>query len=129
MPVINVTKADLLKTKVYDAGWYPARIAKVGALEKSADGNSINCRITFALGGGAEGKEIDNTFNSKLWGMLDPLHQAVFGKAMDEGSFDTDTLLGKDCDVSLVVDTYKGNLQNKIAGYLPKGKGGQAQPF
>ena len=129
MPIINVTQADLLKTKVFEAGWYPAKIAKISALTTSKAGNSLNLTITFALGGLAVGKEIDETFNSQLWGKLAPVFKAATGKDMDPGQFDTDQLLGKDCDAQLITDTYNGNLMNRIANYLPLGKGNNQATF
>lgn len=129
MPIINISQADLLKTKVFEPGWYPAKIAKISPLSNAKSGNSLNLIITFALGGAAQGKEIDETFNSQLWGKLSPVFKAATGQDMIPGQFDTDVLQGKDVDVQLITDTYNGNLMNRIANYLPAGKGGLAQPF
>lgn len=129
MPVINVTQADILKTKVYDAGWYGATIAKVSDLTTAKSGTSMNLTITFALEGAAQGKEITETFNSQMWGKLAPLFFAATGKQQDPGQWDTDVLAGKKVDVQLYIDNYNGNLNNKISNYLPLGKGQQGASF
>lgn len=124
MPIISVTKADLEKSKLIDPGYYGATIVKVSGLEKSKDGSSLNQVITFRVD--PSGKEIAHYFNSKAFGMMAPLHKAVFGTDMKEGDFDTDTLNGKKVDVKVITDTYQGSLNNKIDSFLAFGKGKEA---
>lgn len=129
MPIIKVTQADLEKSKLIDPGYYPATITKVSGLEKSKTGDSLNQVITFRID--SVGKEIQHYFSSKAFGMIAPLHKAVFGMDMKEGEFDTDTLNGKKLDVKVITDTYNGSLNNKIDGFLPAGAGKAAStsPF
>jgi len=121
MPIIKVTQADLLKSKLLDPGYYGSQIIKVSGLEKTKDGKSLNVVITFRID--EVGKEIDHYFNSQAFGMISPLHKAVFNKEMKEGEFDTDTLNMKKVDCKIIVDTYQGSLNNKIEGWLPYGTG------
>lgn len=124
MPIIKVTQADLLKSKLIDPGYYGATIVKVSGLEKSKDGKSANQIITFRIDG--IGKEIDHYFNSQAFGMMSPLYKAVFLKDMPEGEFDTDEFLGKKVDVKIFTDNYQGSLNSKIEGWVPYGKGKDA---
>jgi len=119
MPIIKVTQADLEKSKLIDPGYYGASIVKVSGLEKSKDGNSLNQILTFRLE--PSGKEIAHYFNSKAFGMMAPLHKAVFGSDMQEGEFDTDTFNGKKVGVKVITDTFNGSLNNKIDGFVPYG--------
>jgi hypothetical protein len=121
MPIIKVTEADLAKSKLLDPGYYGSQIVKVSGLEKSKSGDSLNQIITFRID--SAGKEIDHYFSSKAFGMIGPLHKAVFGTDMVAGEFDTDTLLNKKVDVKVITDNYQGSLNNKIEGWVPYGAG------
>lgn len=129
MPIIKVTQADILKSKLIDPDYYGSTIVKVSGLEKSKDGKSLNQIITFRIDN--VGKEIDHYFNSQAFGMMAPLHKAVFGTDMVEGEFDTDTFLMKKVDSKIIIDNYNGSLNNKIEGWVPYGKGKDASsvPF
>src|SRR5579862_412785 len=117
MPIIPVTAADIQKSKTLDAGWYKARIAKIGELVKSSKGDSANIIVDFLIED-HDGKEVPHMFNSKGWILLPQLYQAVFGVEMEAQAFDFSTLANKQVDVDLFIDNYNGRLSNKIRGFL-----------
>lgn len=133
MPILNITAADVLKSKNIDPGWYGAKVSAVSDLKQSKAGDSVNCNVTFTIEG-TEGKEIIRTYNSKAIGMIIPLFAAAQGKTTAEikpenFQIDTDVILNKQVDVKIVLDTYEGKLNNKVEDVLPYGKGRQALPY
>jgi hypothetical protein len=125
MPVINLTAADIAKSKNLEAGWYLAKIVKVHDLTPSAKKDSMNSPVDFEIKNQiAEGKVITVTFNSKAMGMITPLLKAINpNEEVVPGTINTDILMGKEVDVHIVIDNFEGRLLNKIDGYLPKGVG------
>src|SRR6266852_960348 len=113
MPVINITQADIMKTKNVNPGWYGAKVIKVHPLAPSKAKDSINQAIDIELEN-SDGKVITKTYNSKLIGMIAPLIEAAMGKALDPGSFDTDLLLGKKVDVKVVPVVQDGIIYDNI---------------
>lgn len=130
MPLIAFTPADVLRNKVLDAGWYGAKIIKVGDWKPSNDASSHNMLITFLIDK-SEGKEIDRMFNSKAISMMPPLIAAAIGIVLKPESFNfnTDDLLGKEVDVNLVHKEYQGKISNDIADYLPYGRSQSGPSF
>ena len=134
MPIIKITKSDLMKTKNVSTGWWGAKIIKIYPPAKSKAGDSVNYPIDFELednpkhGQNANGKVITKGFNSKLIGMLGPLFDAIGIKVIDD-NYDTDLLLGKKCDVKVVQTSQGGLLYDNIDAFLPYGKGQEGSPF
>ena len=130
MPVINLTAADIAKSKNIEAGWYPAKIVKVNDIKPSKDKASMNIPIDFEIKNqAAEGKQITVTFNSKAIGMITPLLKAVNGVEPEPGQINVDTLQGQEVDVHVIQETFEGRLINKIDGYLPKGSSQKGSSF
>jgi hypothetical protein len=127
MPVINITQADIMKTKNVNPGWYGAKVIKVYSLEPSKAKDSINQKIDIELEN-SDGKVITKTYNSKLIGMIAPLIEAAMEKSVDPGSFDTDLLLNKKVDVKVVPVVQDGIVYDNIDAILPYGKGRSGQP-
>lgn len=125
MPVIAFSKADVLRTKTVDTGWYEATITRIDGPKEAKSGGSLNFDVIFTLGEKSPipGKELNRTFNSKAISMMIPLVAAAKGEAVNENGFqlDTDDLLNKKVDIKVVVDTYEGQLLNKVEEFLPHG--------
>ncbi len=133
MPIINITAADVLKSRNIDPAWYGATITKIGDLIASSAGDSVNCKITFTIEG-TEGKEIDRTYNSKAIGMIIPLFAAVKGVDIstitpENFQINTDELLNKKVDVKVVLEQYQGRYTNKVEDVLAYGKGRVAAAY
>lgn len=133
MPIIKITAADIQKNKNLENGWYGAQISKVGDLEKSSKGDSVNLKVTFTIDN-TDGKEIERYYNSKAMGMIVPLVEAIRNNGPippADFALDTDELLNKKIDVKVVNEIYEGRPVNKIEGFLPYGKGKEANvvPF
>jgi hypothetical protein len=133
MPIIKVTKADILKTRNVTPGWYSCQVVKVHPPTKSKEGNTINyvfdCRILD--GQECAGKEIPARFNSFVIGNLVPFVFACTGIEMDENNdFDTDKLLGAKFDGKVVPKNFEGNIYDNFEAYIPYGAGkDQVAPF
>lgn len=118
MPIIKVTKADLMKTVNLEPGWYGAQIVKVHPLEKATKGNSINHKFDAEVEG--TNKVITITFNSQLIGKIAPLWKAITGKEVSE-EFDTDELMGKKFDGKVGQRMYNDVMYDDFQAFLPYG--------
>lgn len=119
MPIIKVTKADLMKTVNLETGWYGSTITKVYPIETAASGKSYNHKFDAEVEG--TGKVITMTFNSLLIGKMAPLYKSCTGKEIPEGEFDTDELLGKKFDGKVGQRLYEGNMFDEFQAFLPYG--------
>lgn len=130
MPIIKFTAADVLRNTVLPAGWYGAKIVKVGDWKASKNGDSQNMVITFRIEK-ADGKEIDINYNSKMINMILPLVAATENKEIKPEDFmlNTDDLLGKEVDVNVIHSEYDGRIKNDIDKYAPFGRGSQQAAY
>lgn len=138
MPLISFTKADILRSKLLEAGWYGMTIKSFSEPTKSSGGDSVNWIVTFTLdeipGVVPEGKELERYYNSKAKSMMLPLISAALEKTIDPANFDLDgsMLVGKKVDNRVAVENYEGRLINKISDdFVPYGKSKtmQTTPF
>jgi hypothetical protein len=139
MPIISFTTADILRSKLVDEGWYPAKVTEIQGPVASKAGDSHNFILRYTLGekSPAPGKIIEEYFNSKAMGRMIPLVAACKGQdassIIDAGAafqLDTDEIFGKEFDLKVIREQFEGQWNNKAGGYLPKGKAaGVAVPF
>lgn len=128
MPIIKVTKADILKTQNCTPGWYSCQVVKVNAPEKSSGGGSINYVIDCVIlpGQEKEGKVIPARFNSQLIGKIAPLWFACTGTEISEDGLDLDELMGKKFDGKVVPNNYNGVMYDNFDSFVPYGRGKDA---
>lgn len=134
MAIIKITTADVLKSRILEAGWYGAKITAIAGPKASKNGDSINFDFDFTLDEKsiAPGKVVTRVFNSKAIGMVVPVVAAIRNAAVDPKDFDLDTdeCLYKSLDVKLTVDIYEGQPKNVASEFAPYGKGtDQKLPF
>lgn len=136
MAVIQFTKADHLRGQLLEAGWYSWLISASSPAKPNEKKDGFNYEVTFQLidkGPDYDGKEVKRTFSSKAIGMMDPLIAAAKGISQkdlrDMTAFDTDELIGKKIDGYCKVDTYEGNLNNKVEQYAPYKSSSNVVPF
>lgn len=130
MPLLKFTPADIQKSKLLTEGWYGLTVAKVSEWLPSKDTKSLNLTVTFTVEGEND-KELTYMINSTGMGFHVGLFAAILGipaqKIQDNPSLlesiDTDTLPGKKVDGHVVVDSYQGKNNNKVATFLPYGQG------
>jgi hypothetical protein len=129
MPLLKLTPADILKSKVLEDSWYGLTCKSVSDWLPSADKQSTNCTVKFIVED-SDGKEIDYVINSKGMGFHTGLIAVMIGKSLQEVQkkpelleADTDLWPGAKCDGHIVQDSYQGRANNKIAAFLPYGKG------
>lgn len=132
MAIVTFTKGDLMATTTVDPGWYSFIIDKVDGPKASKNGDSINFEVTFRLIDNQkyEGKEIRQTYNSKLIGKFSPVFTAALGIPVEPGQMNTDDLVGKKLDGKVENELYEGQLLSKIPNqFLPYKQGSNQQPF
>ena len=129
MPILRLTPADILKSKVLDDAGYGMECKKVSDWLPSADKQSTNCTVTFVLEN-TDGKELDYLINSKGMGFHTGLIAVMIGKSLKEVQAkpelleaDTDLWPGKKVDGHVIQDSFNGRPNNKISEFLPYGKG------
>lgn len=136
MPLIQFTKADILRSQIMESQWASFSINSVTGPTKNAAGDGVNYVVGLTLiehpTADLNGKEFKRTFSSKAMGMMIPLFAAVQGVAVDsiknDFQADTDTLIGKKIDGKITVEVYEGRPNNKVEEYLPYKKGVNMQP-
>lgn len=148
MPVIKFSEADRLAALPVEDGWYQMVIEKVGDAAASKSGKSLNFFTDFRITGDgpATGKVLTVCFNTEtsqpsvLGSMqffphskLLEVQAAIYNKNIREVSLnvDTDDLLEKPFDCQIVRTIENGVPMNVIRGFLPLGKGKEANvvPF
>lgn len=147
MAIVKFTQGDILKSKNFEPIFYTFRIAKTPAAGRASQSQkSLNFDFDFLVTspGPFHGKEHRIIFNTNMdagsvlgnvqyepFTRLMDIEAAVTGKPKRDmpGEFDTDTLTGKEFDGKIAIDVVDGNPVPKITVFVPKGKGGEAQPF
>ena len=131
MPVINISKADLLSSEVITPGWYKAEILSFQAKTPKSGGDSTNYVPRFRIikkGGPEDGRELNHTFNSQAIGRMAPFIAAVMEKplkeitdALDSGNleFDSDICVGKKIQIRIKNEEYEKRMTNKVDGFAP----------
>jgi hypothetical protein len=136
VPVINFSKADILRSQTMEAQWASFEITNITGPTKNDAGDGVNYVIHFTLidhkNADLNGKEFKRTFSSKAIGMMIPLFAAARGVSIndlkEEFQADTDELKGKKLDGKIAVDIYMGRPVNKVEEYLPYTKGVNMAP-
>lgn len=138
MPIIRFTEADKLASKVLDKGGYTVQLTACDQ-KASASQKSINFFTTLTLvKGPAAGKELNPIFNTETKSVsllqnaqffpardLAKIAAAVQGIPFEQfpiGDIDTDTMMNKDFDIRVDIDTTSGDMINIITGFYPAGK-------
>jgi len=124
MSIIKITANDILRGQPLDPDWYKARVADVN-MKQSSKGDSTNIVITFEIE--KDGRTMDHYFNSKAMGFMVPFLSVINGTAQIKAAaaarqdlqIDTSELVNKKLQIRLEMDTYQGNLKNKIVDFLP----------
>jgi hypothetical protein len=147
MAIIQFNKADILKSKNFEPTFYTFRVAKApSAGRASSSQKTLNFDFDFVVTtpGPFHGKEHRVVFNTGMeqgsvlgnlqyepFTRLMDLEAAVTGKPKrtDPGELDTDVFVGKEFDGKIAIDVVDGNPVPKITVFVPKGKGGEAQPY
>lgn len=136
MGVIQISKADILRSKVMESQWASFEIAPEIKTETNSKRDGLNYIVTFRLidqtNADLNGKEFKRWFSSKAAGMFIPLVAAVRGVPIesfnDDFTFDIDELAGKKIDGKITIEVYQGSPNNKVEDYLPYKKGVNMQP-
>ncbi len=108
----NITREDLLRSKLVTPGWYDAKVVTVEQVPAKTDGSTnTNVEIRI-LGGGFEGVLIKRTFSEKAPSFAISFIEAVTGKPIgaDGGQFDIE----KSVDVKLKAYIKNEEYQNRM---------------
>ena len=128
MPILNITQADIMKTKNLQPGWYTIKCLSTAA-SKAKSGTSMNYVIKVVVTDPvANGKEIDITINSQLLGKIEPIINAMnYPSKFEPGTFDLDSLVGKECDTYIAQREFNGNLFDDCQQFVALGMGKNMQ--
>lgn len=139
MPIIQFTKADVLRSSLLDnEKWYSWQVVKVEGPKENSKKDGFNFEVTCSLidqGPDLDGKEIKKVYSNKAISMMIPLVAACQGKTLadfnkDAFQLDTDDIMNCKFDGKSIVSTYEGQLKNEIAEFMPyKSAAGKAPGF
>jgi hypothetical protein len=146
MPIIKLTAADAMQTKVAPAAIYKCEISKIEGPKKSSSGKSYTYFVDIRITDGEyENKTRTLCFNTEssspsLLGEMQFFPVAYFHQvlAATEGKLeadvtdidlDTDSLLHAPFDAQWNVQTVDGRLINTIDAFYPAGYGANAPGF
>lgn len=122
MPIIKITKEEMLKGQPFPVGWYPGTLVKFD-IESNKAGDGINYIPSIQFIHNGEEKIIKTWFSNKAINNIVPFYEACTGKRIDrkgELEFDTDEIkLGTRLLVGLIQEPYQGRIQNKMNNFLP----------
>lgn len=125
MPSITITKEDLLRGKILEAGWYQAEVKEI-VEEVAKSGNSTNHVVDFVvISGPSAGVPLSTWLNDSPTskGRAFVPYLTAFGVDLNDrtiGSgktFDTDATKGKKLDIYVQPSTYDGRPVNKIMDF------------
>lgn len=147
MAIVKFTPGDILKSKNFEPIFYTFRVAKQPVAGRaSASQKSLNFDFDFVVTtpGPFHGKEHRIIFNTAMdmGSVLGNVQYEPFTRLMDleaactgkpkrdnPGELDTEIFAGKEFDGKIAIDVVDGNPVPKITVFVPKGKGGEMQPF
>jgi len=133
MPMITITKRDILRSKIVTPAWYRVHVEEVG--EKTAkSGTSQNYPVegTILFNADNGSKEFEGVptpgnwmFNEKAIGLAVDFLKACGAEVdLEGGRFELSDAVGKDIDVFIGNGVYEGKTQNTITHQyrLPRAK-------
>ncbi len=146
MSIVKFTQSDILASKNFDPQFYTFRVKAAPNPRTSTSQKTLNfdLELVVTTPGPFEGKEHKIVFNTgmnagSILGTLQyepvtrlmDVEAAITGKPKrtEPGDLDTETFVGQEFDGKIAIDIVDGNPVPKITVFVPKGKGGAAQPF
>lgn len=146
MSIVKFTQSDILASKNFEPTFYTFRVKAAPPARSSTSQKTLNFDLELVVStpGPYHGKEHKIVFNTgmnqgSVLGNLQyepvtrlmDVEAAITGKPKrsEPGDLDTETFVGKEFDGKIAIDVVDGNPVPKITVFVPKGKGGEAQPF
>jgi len=120
MPVINISREDILKSKVFDPGWYATEVIGVDEKESKA-GDSTNYTVEFkVITGIYKDASLYRLFNTKGMGFAVPFLTALGVSIGDQGqSFELNATIGRRLKVHCSNRSYEGKTRNDVDDFAP----------
>jgi len=125
--MFQVTREDMLRSKVLDPGWYPVIIKKVSQEKAKSDGGqSTNTWIDMTVLGGPDQQDgsrpndtpLRRCFSEKAPGFIIPYLQACGASVKTEGgNYDIEKSIGKKIQAYVKNRLWEGNLQNDVVDF------------
>lgn len=127
MPIVNPDTSQAQELGAIEPNTYKSKIT--GAEPGTSASGNAKVVVTFDID--VNGKNRQRQAHLPLtgagsFGFDQLLRSTGFGEIADQIKanpgqvpFDTDRLIGQECNVVIVPDTYQGQLRDKIGGYLP----------
>jgi len=119
MAHVAIPRAELEGPQV-DPGTYPGRLDKAKIRKSQAQNDVMQLSWTLTGTEPPAGVKIPDqiTLIPEAYWKLQALFAAT-GITPGDGGFDTDELIGAECNLVLVEDEYQGNKRIKVNGYAP----------
>lgn len=127
MPILVITREDLLRGKLVNPGWYKMRIKSIEDTAAGTDG-STNTNVSFVIT--QPGDFIDvplrRVFNEKAPGFAVTFIESITGKHLDPngGSFDLSNSVGREVFGYIKNSMWQGRARNEVDDFLPVGEDG-----
>lgn len=122
MGKFNVSDEDINYGKPIETAWYPFKLKNIKDKPASTDGSNVtHIRLVGLPGTPAENVPVLATFSEKAPGMIVKLWKALNpGVVLKAGMLEVDKKYeGRDVDVYIGHDTYKGQTVNKAVDFRP----------
>ena len=120
MPKITITREDILKSKVFDPGWYAVEVVDVDEKDSKA-GDSTNYTVEFrVIHGIYKDASLYRLFNTKGMGYIVPFLAALGVVVGDAGdTFELDAAKGKRLKVHCSNRSFEGKTRNDVDDFAP----------
>lgn len=123
MPLLKISKAQLLRGTITSPGWYDFKVANA---EVKKDDKTGKTHLTYLLVNLKTEKEHEQKFNIEWLGFAEPFLSAIEGKKIEtdkDYDFDPTTHIGKTLQIKVETEISETNKQpyDKLAMFLPTG--------
>ena len=124
MPIITITREDLLRSKVVTPGWYACKVTNVTESPAKTDGSlNYNIDMVITQDGPFNGVPLRRVFSEKAVGFAEHFIEAFLGKKIDEngGQFELANAVGRSLDVFVKNGKVENRLVNQAEDFAPLG--------
>jgi hypothetical protein len=127
MPIMVITREDLLRGRVVTPGWYKMKIKAIEDTAAGTDGSTnTNVSLVIIQPGDFLDVPLKRVFNEKAPGFAVTFIQSITGKRLDSsgGSFDLSNAIGREVYGYIKTGVWQGRPRNEVDDFLPVGKDG-----
>lgn len=118
---LNITRKDLLKSKVIEPNWYPVEVVKVDEHpSKAGDSTNWDVHLEVLAPESIAGVTIIRTYSEKAPGFAAEFLTACGANLTEDGgSFEMGAAVGKKIQAKVINEMYNGTMRNKAESFRP----------